>query len=110
MARVRKRKQETNGDCFRIAAANGFVQTCQLRLRQRVQDAPFGIHSLFDAESEFAADQRLDTIEEKVIELRSRLASDFDHVFKSGGGNEGDPCAFSSEAGRWFRRWFRGAA
>ncbi len=54
---------------------------------------------LVDAESEFATDQRFHTIEEKVIELRSRLASDFNHVFKSGGGNEGDPCAFSLQQG-----------
>ena len=51
----------------------------------------------FDAEAEIFGDQRLDAVEEKIVELGAGLASDFDGVFESGGGDEGGARAFALE-------------
>ena len=61
------------------------------------QDFAVAGGALVDAEAEILRNQRLDAVEEEVVELGAGLASDFDGVFEASSGDERGARAFALE-------------
>ena len=83
-------------DCG-LAAASCSASDLQFLRRGSGQDFAVAGRAFVDAEAEILGDQRLDAVEEEVVELGAGLASDFDGVFEAGGGDEGGAGAFAFE-------------
>jgi hypothetical protein len=87
---------------------HGLAKLSQFCFGWMFKNLAIGGGSFLDAEAHFASDERRDAIEEKIVEAWARLTANFDDVFESGGGDEGDASSLFFAAERWCRRWCHG--
>ena len=90
-----EREEQRDGDglgLLRFYLGGEGFQICGRRVGQ---DFAVAGGAFFDAEAEIGGDQRLDAIEEEIVELGARLASDLDGVFESGGRDQSGARAFA---------------
>ncbi len=93
---AKEKSSEIAMDCG-LAAASLFDEGSQFLRRGRGEDFAVAGGAFVDAEAEIFGDQRLDAVEEEVVELGAGLASDFDGVFEAFRGDQGGARAFAFE-------------
>ena len=93
--RICEGEEERDGDGLGLFRFNLGGQRFHVRGRRRGQNLAVAGGAFFDAEAEIGRDQRFDAVEEEVVELGASLASDFDGVFETGGGDQGGARAFA---------------
>src|SRR5208283_627811 len=87
-------EEQGNGDGIGIGSPQTLSQSRQLHFRWLLQDPPLGIRPLLNTESQVPADERRHTVEEKVIQARTRLPPDLNDVFKARRRNQRQAGAF----------------
>ena len=91
-----EKRSEIAMDCG-CAAEICLCEDAQFLRRRCGEDFSVAGGAFVDAEAEIFGDQRLDAVEEEIVELGAGLASDFDGVFEAGGGDERGARAFAFE-------------
>ena len=76
-------EQERDGDGLWLCGGDAVGEVAQFFRARRGEDFSVGGGAFVDAEAEVFGDQRLDAIEEEVVEFGAGLASDFDGVFET---------------------------
>ena len=99
ICRIGKRKQQSDGDRIGLRRPHSLLQASQFVIRGLLQNLALGVDSLLHTETQFSRDQRLDSVEEKVIQARACLPPDLDDVFEPGGRDQCDAGAFSLQQG-----------
>ena len=95
--RVRKREQKGNGDGLRMSRRDLFEQLLQILRSWGGQDLAIGSGAFIRTEAEIFRHERLNALEEKIVELGAGLASDLDGVFEADGCDQGGAGAFAFE-------------
>ena len=79
-----------------VCLCDNFVfQRLQLLPGRSLQDLSITGGALVESEAQFGGNQRLNTIEEQIVEFRAGLAADFDGIFKTCRGNQRHARAFA---------------
>ena len=78
---------------------NPVEQRVQIRLRSSVKNVAIAVSAFFHTKAQIRWDQRLYPIKEQIVEFRTRLAADFDCVFKTGCGDQGHPGSLALQQG-----------
>ena len=81
--RICEGEEERDGDGLRLCGGDAAGEVAQFLRRGCGEDFAVAGGAFVDAEAEIFGDQRLDAVEEEVVELGAGLASDFDGVFET---------------------------
>ena len=88
-------EEERDGDGLGLFRFNLGCQRFHVRGRRLGHNLAVAGGAFFDAEAKIGRDQRFDAVEEEIVELGASLASDFDGVFETGGGDQSGARAFA---------------
>ena len=78
-----------------VPVDNFVYQRLQILPGRSLEDLSITGGALVESETQFGGNQRLNTIEEQIVEFRAGLAADFDGIFETCRGNQSHARAFA---------------